>query len=252
MSAEFLLRFDDLCATQNWQIWDAVEALLDEHGVRPIVALVPDNADPALVQGPPNPEFWDRARAWQDKGWTLALHGYRHLYSTEDAGLVGWRPKSEFAGVPVDEQRRMIKAGMAILHREGLRVETWVAPGHTFDAATLEVLDEVGITRISDGFFLFPHCDKFGRFWMPQQAWRFRRVPLGVWTVCCHTNSWTEAQVRAFGVALGQYKAQLKTWGEIELKYGQRRRSGLDLCFQFIYRRLMVYLAGGSVRIASR
>ena len=51
--ARFLLRFDDLCPTMNWAMWDAIEAHLVRMEVRPILAVVPDNRDPKLVAGPP-------------------------------------------------------------------------------------------------------------------------------------------------------------------------------------------------------
>ena len=38
-----VLRFDDLCPTMKWSVWDAIEKVLDRHGVHPIVAIVPDS-----------------------------------------------------------------------------------------------------------------------------------------------------------------------------------------------------------------
>ena len=77
-----LLRFDDICPTMNWGTWDAGRGPDGPLGLRPILAVVPDNRDPKLVAGPPRADFWERVRGWQARGWTIALHGYQHLYVT--------------------------------------------------------------------------------------------------------------------------------------------------------------------------
>lgn len=46
--SKYLVRFDDLCPTANWDVWEPVEATLLDAGVRPLVAVVPDNQDPKL------------------------------------------------------------------------------------------------------------------------------------------------------------------------------------------------------------
>ena len=60
----YLLRFDDICPTMNWAIWDKVEEGLRRHDVRPILAVVPDNHDSKLRIDPPRADFWDRVRQW--------------------------------------------------------------------------------------------------------------------------------------------------------------------------------------------
>ena len=58
----YILRFDDICPTMNWAAWEAIEALLTRHDVRPILAVVPDNRDPKLVVDPPMADFWAQVR----------------------------------------------------------------------------------------------------------------------------------------------------------------------------------------------
>ena len=53
MKTGYVLRFDDLCPTANWQIWDRVEELLDQFGVKPIVSVIPDNRDKDLHHSRP-------------------------------------------------------------------------------------------------------------------------------------------------------------------------------------------------------
>src|SRR4051794_18231999 len=48
MVPRYLLRFDDICPTMNWPIWDRVEQTLIDQDIQPIVAVIPNNQDPAL------------------------------------------------------------------------------------------------------------------------------------------------------------------------------------------------------------
>ena len=99
MLAKYLLRFDDICPTMNWQIWEQVDAVLKRENVMPILAVVPDNLDPKLHAAPARAEFWQRLRTYQQLGWAIGLHGYQHQYVNKSAGLVGIHAGSEFAGL---------------------------------------------------------------------------------------------------------------------------------------------------------
>jgi len=178
--ASYLVRFDDICPTMKWSVWDRIEAILQEHGVRPMLGVIPDNQDASLRVDPPNPAFWDRVRQWQLWGWTIGLHGYQHLYTSQSAGLVGIKKASEFAGVPLREQRTRLLEGFRILNDEGVRPRVWIAPGHSFDQTTVTILKDIGISCISDGLFVWPRTDRGGSLWIPQQLWRFRALPFGV------------------------------------------------------------------------
>jgi len=139
------MRFDDICPTMNWPVWDRVEEVLRANEILPMLAVVPRNADPSLDVAEPNPEFWDRARGWQDSGWDLMMHGLDHVYRTSDSGLCGYDARSEFAGVAEPEQRRKITEGLRIMGAEGLTVAGWIAPNHSFDLTTV---DSTSIERI--------------------------------------------------------------------------------------------------------
>ena len=80
MGVKFLLRFDDMCPTINWDVWQKLEDVMIEEDVRPILSVIPDNQDPILHECEPNERFWERVRAWQARGWTIGLHGYQHRY----------------------------------------------------------------------------------------------------------------------------------------------------------------------------
>ncbi|MBU6398931.1 MAG: DUF2334 domain-containing protein [Verrucomicrobia bacterium] len=189
----------------NWRVWASIEAMLLEHHVAPLLAVVPDNRDPALQPDPPAPDFWDRVRAWQSRGWVIALHGFQHRYVSRHAGMVALRKKSEFAGLPAAEQREKLRRGVDIFRRERLEPRVWIAPGDTFDQATVALLPEFGIQAISAGYFHCPYLDHRGIAWVPQQLYHFRPAPAGIWTVCYHHNAWTAARLQAFERDLDAY-----------------------------------------------
>src|SRR4051812_3907072 len=128
MTAKFLVRFDDICPTLNWSVWTRVESILQRQGVKPILAVVPDNRDAHLMVDPPNREFWRRVREWNEQGWTIAVHGHQHAYTTKNGGIVGLNASSEFAGLPYADQRRKIEAALTIFSAQGLRPQVWIAP----------------------------------------------------------------------------------------------------------------------------
>jgi peptidoglycan/xylan/chitin deacetylase (PgdA/CDA1 family) len=182
----YLVRFDDICPTLPWDQWSRMEEVLLANDIRPIVAVIPDNKDVSLHKGPADKHFWNRVRMWKKMGWTIALHGYQHLYVSKSSGMVGLNQYSEFAGLSFEEQYRKLHAGLKIFKQEDLHPEVWVAPAHTFDENTLLALKSLEIKVISDGFHLWPHTDREGLFWIPQQIARFYSMPCGTWTVCIH------------------------------------------------------------------
>ncbi len=202
MSARYLVRFDDIAPGMAWKRWAQIEALLVAHEVRPILAVVPDNVDPELEVEPRIDDFWERVRGWQERGWTIGLHGHRHDYVNTDGGLLGLNPASEFAGLSYKDQQHKIRAGLAIFTEHGVRADAWIAPSHSFDRTTVSVLLEEGVDVISDGFGLRAGRTGDGAVWVPQQLWSFRPRPVGTWTVCLHHNSWSEADLQRFDAAL--------------------------------------------------
>jgi predicted deacetylase len=203
-TARFLVRFDDICPGMNWNVWGEIEAILRAHDVKPILAVVPDNQDPHLTVGPEVQDFWDRVRKWQSWGWAIGLHGYQHVYSSGASGLMGLNARSEFAGLSRDAQAGKLARAFDIFSREGVRADCWVAPGHSFDAVTVALLRERGLCVISDGFYLRPVRWQ-GCLWVPQQLWRFRPMPSGVWTVCYHHNAFGAAQISLLAANVTTY-----------------------------------------------
>jgi hypothetical protein len=222
----------------NWAVWDRVEDLLVARNVRPIVAVVPDNCDLKLQVTEPLPNFWERVREWQRRGWAIGWHGYQHLYDSSDAGIIGINRRSEFAGVSRDVQEARLKAAYEVFLRNGVRPDLWVAPAHSFDLHTLELLRTFGIEVVSDGFFVRPVMSS-GFLWVPQQLWRFRNLPFGVWTVCYHVNAWGDRELLQFAEDVGRFESNLVCLAEL-LRGPRLAKTVFDDAFENVYRRLLL------------
>ncbi len=194
---KYILRFDDICSTMNWAKWENVENVLNRYSIKPILAVVPENKDPRLEVSRPRKDFWEYVRKLQEQGWSIALHGYQHVYENNCGGIIGLNCRSEFAGVKIERQREKIRNGLSIFSANGIKTNVWVAPAHSFDSNTLAVLREEGVNIISDGFSWRPY-KRDGFIWIPQQLWRPRKIPFGTWTICYHTNSFCDKGMKDF------------------------------------------------------
>jgi hypothetical protein len=230
LNKSIILRFDDICPTMRWDIWSEIENALVSSGVKPILAVVPDNRDPVLQAGPPAKNFWERARYWQQLGWTIALHGYQHLYVAQAGGLVTLRKKSEFASLPAGDQKEKLRRGLEIFAAEGIRTRVWIAPGNAFDEVTVSLLPEFGIDIISAGWFWRPFIGPHDVTWAPCQLSIFRPVPPGVWTVCYHHNCWTDLDMAEFKQGLQQYRDSIVSLEEAMAQFPPNRARW---CYRF-------------------
>jgi peptidoglycan/xylan/chitin deacetylase (PgdA/CDA1 family) len=230
----------------NRAVWDRVEAILTDAGVAPVLAVVPDNQDVRLRVSNPDASFWDRVRSWQSRGWTIGMHGHQHRFVTTCSGMLRVNAYSEFAGLPEAEQERKVRAGLALFESQGVRSGLWVAPAHSFDETTLDVLKRLGFTHISDGYSGLPYRDHLGLTWIPQQLWSFRRRPFGVWTICFHINSWSERDVAAFEENVKRHRRSISSFDEVCSLYSSRRHSIMDAAWAAAYR--LAIDASGPIR----
>lgn len=192
--AQYLLRFDDLCPTMARERWEQFRARVEEFGIRPILAVIPDNRDSSLERAPFNPAFWEEMRCMEMAGAAIAVHGYRHTCSSSGKGLLGIHRHSEFAGVDLETQREWIETALAILREHGLHPKLWVAPRHGFDRNTLRALRGERINHISDGFARIPFR-RHAVTWIPQQLWAPVVKTKGLWTICIHPMTALAAEV---------------------------------------------------------
>ena len=228
MSAQLLMRFDDIGPGMRWSIWEPLETFLIAQGIKPILGVIPDNHDPRLEHQPRRDDFWPRIKKLQSLGWSIGMHGYQHSYVTRSPGCVGKNLYSEFAGLPYQIQLEALTRAKQVMEESGVTPALFVPPAHTFDAHTIRALLAIGIDRLSDGFSLFPFRDAQGMLWIPQQIWRARAIPFGVWTVCFHPNNWSQADLERFKQKVIRYR---RCWSDLETvceRYGRRQRNLMD------------------------
>lgn len=190
MNNKLLFRLDDITPGLNGGNFKRIENIFDEFGVKPLIGVVPFNEDEHLMVEEPQADFWNHLVKLQQKGWTIALHGYKHVYINEESGILKANPFSEFAGVDYETQSKMIAEGKSLLESRGLEVDYFMAPGHTFDENTLKALVANGINKLTDGYTSEPYI-RDGVTFVPCKL-TDAVVPNGVDTVCIHLNNWGE------------------------------------------------------------
>lgn len=230
MSARYLIRLDDACDTMDRCRWDLVEEVLDKHGLKPIVAVIPDNHDRSLMFEARDATFWDKVRGWARKDWSVAMHGYTHImHPTQSKLVLPFYKRSEFAGLELEAQAEKIRAAWKIFLAQGVEPKIWVAPGHCFDLLTLQaVRRETSIRVISDGIAWNSYFEH-DFHWIPQQIWGLTERRSGLWTVCLHPNKMNDAAIGALDSALGgKYRGRLTRFDEVKMtKQGKSALSRL-------------------------
>lgn len=196
--ARFVIRLDDICPTMDHEKFARARSLFEAAGVRPIMGVVPKNCDPDLQIDPPAPHFWENMRALKDSGWGISQHGYRHSIHTGDCGLLGISPRSEFAGRSYELQRDDLEKGQAILMREGIGTDVFMAPFHSYDSVTLTALKDLGFATLTDGYGLFPWQED-GLTFVPQLFERPANFGIGIYTMCLHLNNMQVDEIDALG-----------------------------------------------------
>lgn len=216
MKRQYLIRLDDACPTMHKERWTRIESILNKYEICPMVGIVPFNQDNKLKRSPADDYFWIKARDWQSKGWTIALHGFTHKYHKSKGGLNPMRDKSEFVGLSYEEQLVKLSEGKRILLKNGLDIEWFFAPSHTFDANTVTALKEIGIYRISDTIALKPYRDA-EMIYVPQIGGKCRKMPFGgVFTFCFHPNTMKDKNFSDLEKFLEKYKEDFIGFDDIK------------------------------------
>jgi predicted deacetylase len=231
--AQYLLRIDDLCPTVHAQRWRRLRTLLEEFNVRPILAIVPANADRDLDASPTAPGFWRDMRAMQAAGAATALHGLTHVCSVRGRSLIPLHTSSEFAGATLDLQGERIARGLSIMRDHGLAPKLFVAPRHGFDRNTLLALREQGIGFISDGFARVPLV-RFGVIWIPMQLWSPAPRKQGLWTICIHPNTTDDARFKELRSFLVRYAGQFTSFDRIVAESGPAHLGIFERSYELI------------------
>lgn len=157
MKSKILIRFDDICPTMNWEQWNKAKSMLDKFGAKALLGVVPDCQDPDLMIDEPRVDFWEYIKDLQSQGFTIAMHGYQHVFSIKANGIVTRNKISEFAGLPYKEQLAKIIKGKSIFKDHGIDTDVFFAPAHSYDDNTLRALKECGFNYVSDGLSSCPY-----------------------------------------------------------------------------------------------
>lgn len=243
MKSRYLIRLDDACPMMDSEKWLRIEVLLDKYRINPMVGVIPNCKDGNLAFQDIDQEFWRKVQSWQEKGWTIAMHGYDHCY-VSDKGMQGINPmwkRSEFAGVDLEEQREKVHLGVCILRKHGVNPQYFFAPSHTFDENTLIALrEESDIRVISDTIGRYPY--KNDDFWfIPQIVGHCVNMPIaGIYTFCFHPNIMDNAAFDSLDYFLRIYGNYFVGFNQIDLtNYGRKRMFDKLLSyFFFSFRRL--------------
>ncbi len=181
-NTKILLRFDDICPTMNWEQWNRAKNLLDEKGKVALLGVVPDCQDTDLFIDEPRPDFWDYIKALHGQGYTIAMHGYKHVFECGH---------SEFAGLPYEKQLEKIQKGKAVLEEHGIETDVFFAPAHNYDDNTLRALSACGFKYMSDGLSRKPYS-RFGVTLLPCRSGGIPRISKnsGFITAVVHAHEW--------------------------------------------------------------
>ncbi len=228
----YFIRLDDASEYMNLDNWLRIKELLMHYHIKPIVGIIPENKDIELKKYQNVSDFWTLIKQWIEEGWIPAMHGYNHVFVSNDGGINPINQRSEFAGLSLEQQKDKIRKGYEILHEKGINPEIFFAPAHTFDRNTLRALElESNIRIISDTiandiYFKAPF------YYIPQQSGMVRRLPFRTTTFCYHPNNMKEEDFVRLEVFLKKNKKRFNC-SDIILK--KRKETVIDLILRRIY-----------------
>ena len=87
MKTNYIIRLDDAAEYWSKEKWERVEKILDSFDIKPLVGVIPNVEDEKLISLDYDCYFWEKVMNWEKKGWTIALHGYNHVYSSTNCGI---------------------------------------------------------------------------------------------------------------------------------------------------------------------
>ena len=195
-----LIRIDDVCENMNWDLMSKLESLFDNHSIKPVLGVIPNNRDEDFLSFPRNDNFWDQVRKWQDKGWEIVQHGDTHIYDrlcSKKSDYFEYGGGSEFFGHPLDVQEKRIKNGLEKFKREKINIRSFFAPNQTYDENTFIALKNCGISEVIDGYGLMPYTEKNIKF-IPQLFEKVVLLPFGIQSTKLHLHIWDENDYKKF------------------------------------------------------
>ncbi len=227
------IRIDDVTEDMDWEKFHRFEALLEKHGIRPLIGVIPANRDRSLVKGEKKEDYADWLKEKQKQGWMIAMHGYDHIYTTKKGGMLPLNRFSEFAGIGFAEQADRLRAGVRAMQAMNLRTEIFMAPAHSFDRNTVKALKACGFRYITDGFGSGPY-ERGGMVYFPIAVQKSRelRKKDGITTFVVHTATMREEDFLSYEKLFERYHDRFVSYDEM-LQY--------DIVPQNIFGRMWEY-----------
>ena len=194
-----LIRFDDIAPNMSWEMMDKCQKLLNYYDLKPVMGVIPDNQDNELLKYPKRENFWEIVKKWELNDWSIAMHGYNHLYDkeTNKKDFFNYGGRSEFFGHSYEDQLSKIKKGLEIFEKNNIQIDTFFAPNHTYDRNTFKALKNSGILKIIDGYGLMPYSFNDIRF-VPQLFYKLYLLPFGIQSAQIHINYWSDKDYTNF------------------------------------------------------
>lgn len=234
--SKFILRFDDLNPCHDHNKWEQIESFLIENDIKPIVAVVPDNKDDTLSVDKFDVNFWNNIKRLQGLGWSIALHGFNHKLKDCNNSIVKTNDYGEICDLSYQEQFDLISKGVEIFEKNSIKPDLYCAPAHSFDNNTIKALKDNNIKDITDGYYLYNgYSEKYGINFIPQQLWRFRKLPIGIFTVCYHHNNMNTLDIEKFKKDVLKYKGSIIKVSDLK----NRNLNVIDYVFEFSFKILM-------------
>jgi len=210
-----------------------MEALLDKYEIRPLVGVIPHNEDTSFHNYSEDKSFWGTVHEWENKGWTIAMHGYNHVYETSNGGINPVNTRSEFAGLKLNEQKGKIAKGMKIMQEHGINPEVFFAPSHTFDNNTLVALKEQSNIRIISDTIAYDVYYENDFYYVPQQSGLVRKLPFKTVTFCYHPDKLEDKDFKFLEKFIVSNKSKFTSFGNLRLI--TRKRNCIDWLLKKIY-----------------
>lgn len=231
---KFIIRLDDACETMNESNWKKMEQLLKRYDIKPIVGIIPDNADKEF-SFEKIADFWTKyALKWQKDGWIIAQHGLNHKYHYYVKK--NKRIRTEFYGLDYLTQKNMLKKGYDILIKHGIKPKCFFAPNHTYDYNTEKAIKDLGVINfISDGCSKYPYV-KNGVMHVPSIFDAPHKIMNnGIFTFVFHPNNINDDILKKLELFIIKYKDNFRIdLDEILVKYSKRKKTFLDYVLELL------------------
>jgi predicted deacetylase len=202
---KLIIRIDDVHERMNWNNFEFFTDLLLKRGMTAILGVVPKCEDSKLIVSTPASDFWPRIEKLAEVGFKISQHGFRHVYDSHGDTIFLGNTRSEFAGLTYQEQLIRLSSGKRLLEERGFSIDTFMAPGHSFDMTTVHCLKELGFKYITDGYNLWPYSLNGLKF-IPQLFSSPHGIRAGVYSTCFHLDGLSLQEMELIGRQLDRYE----------------------------------------------